>query len=193
MGNHTQKLVIIMHGLGDSNESFVPIAKEINLTGLSYLLINAPKEYYTGYSWYDIPPGNPRIGIDQSLVQLKLLLEEINDYGIKNEDIILFGFSQGGCMAIELANSISSPFCSIVALSPKFYFDSFKLKASIKDQRFFIGHGELDEVISFEDTRKGAELLKSFGSKVEFCHYKMGHEICIDEIIDIRKYLSNII
>ena len=95
------KVMIVMHGLGDSMDSYVDVTKEINVTGLHYILVNAPRPYFFGHSWYDIPPGNPRIGIDESVEILLSCIEELKKEGFESEDIFLLGFSQGGCIAFE--------------------------------------------------------------------------------------------
>ena len=49
----SSRLMIVMHGLGDSLAGFRWITEAMQLPWLNYLLVNAPDEYYGGYSWYD--------------------------------------------------------------------------------------------------------------------------------------------
>src|SRR5690606_1010132 len=115
------KIMIIMHGLGDRKESFVDIAAEINVTGLAYLLIDAPRPYPIGHSWYEIPPGNPQIGIHESSEMILKLIDELVSAGHKHSDIFICGFSQGGCMAIQTLLKLETPLAGVVALSPRIY------------------------------------------------------------------------
>src|SRR5258705_3668397 len=60
----SRRLLIMLHGLGDSLEGYRWVPEALNLPWLNYLLVNAPDEYYGGYSWYDfagdIVPGATR-------------------------------------------------------------------------------------------------------------------------------------
>jgi len=47
------RLMIVLHGLGDSMEGYRWLPEAMRLPWLSYLLVNAPDPYYTGFSWYD--------------------------------------------------------------------------------------------------------------------------------------------
>lgn len=89
-------MMIVMHGLGDSLNSYVEFCQALNVTGLNFLLINAPFSHYFGYSWYDLPPsGEPYNRLEQARDKLADLVEEMNEFGISTNDIILMGFSQG--------------------------------------------------------------------------------------------------
>ena len=46
-------LMVALHGLGDSMEGYRWLPEALRLPQLNYLLVNAPDEYYGGYSWYD--------------------------------------------------------------------------------------------------------------------------------------------
>jgi predicted esterase len=48
-----RRLLIMLHGLGDSMEGYRWMPEALNLPWLNYLLVNAPDPYYGGYSWYD--------------------------------------------------------------------------------------------------------------------------------------------
>src|SRR2546427_4639517 len=60
----SRRLLIMLHGLGDSLEGFRWLPEALNLPWLNYLLVNAPDEYYGGFFLYDffwgIWPGPPR-------------------------------------------------------------------------------------------------------------------------------------
>ncbi len=184
-----KKIMIVMHGLGDSLDSYEPLAKEINVTGLHYLLVNAPKSYFFGHSWYDIPPGNPRQGIDESVKKLQQTISELNDQGFKNEDIFLLGFSQGGCIAMETLYSLKGPLAGIIALSPRLYLE--KLPSSISKTPIFMAHGKTDEAINFNETFSNMNEIKKLNPDLEFHAYDYGHTFDIDTIMDLRVWLNN--
>lgn len=186
------KVMIIMHGLGDRKESFVDIASEINVTGLAYLLIDAPRPYPIGHSWYEIPPGNPQIGIHESSEMILKLIDELISAGYRHSDIFLCGFSQGGCMAIQTLLKLQTPLAGVVALSPRIYEEYLPITVSSEATKtpLFIAHGEFDGVIPFKQTMNGAQKLADLGYEVQFNSYDMDHEIDVIEIRDVREWLN---
>ena len=49
----SNRLLIMLHGLGDSIAGYRWMPEALDLPWLNYLLVNAPDQYYGGYSWYD--------------------------------------------------------------------------------------------------------------------------------------------
>src|SRR5260370_3167141 len=47
---NSRRLLIMLHGLGDSIEGYRWLPSALNLPWLNYLLVNAPDAYYGGYS-----------------------------------------------------------------------------------------------------------------------------------------------
>src|SRR5437867_3495952 len=60
----SNRLLIMLHGLGDSLAGYRWMPEALGLPWLNYLLVNAPDQYFGGYSWYDfigdIAPGVER-------------------------------------------------------------------------------------------------------------------------------------
>lgn len=190
---NNQKTMIVMHGLGDSLESYKVFTKEINVTGLNYLLLNAPKKYYFGHSWYDLAPKNPHTGIIESAKIILEILEELHTkHHIQYEDIFLCGFSQGGAIAMEVFYQIIHPLAGIVALSPRLYPDRIPSRFNYGQLNtpLFIAHGIYDEVIEFAQTKNIIDTHLINHEKLNFKTYDMGHEIDPYEILDLRNWLN---
>ncbi len=56
---NSRALMVMLHGLGDSIEGYRWFPEAMNLSWLNYALVNAPDEYYGGFSWYNIAGGCP--------------------------------------------------------------------------------------------------------------------------------------
>ena len=82
-------LMFVMHGLGDSMNGYSWMPSEMQLPWMNYLLINAPDEYYGGYSWFDLY-GEPAPGIDRSRKLLTQLLDQKCNEGFSPENIYRF-------------------------------------------------------------------------------------------------------
>ena len=49
----SRRLMVVLHGLGDSSAGFRWLPEALGLPWMNYLLVNAPTPYYGGYAWYD--------------------------------------------------------------------------------------------------------------------------------------------
>src|SRR6476620_1081890 len=84
----SERLMIMLHGLGDSIAGYRWMPPALDLPWLNYVLVNAPDEYYGGYSWYDFA-GDIVPGVVRSRKLLADLLEEQEAKGFASTDIIL--------------------------------------------------------------------------------------------------------
>src|ERR1700722_4663227 len=84
------RLMVVLHGLGDSAAGFRWLPEALGLPWLNYLLVNAPMPYYVGYAWYDFF-GDMAKGLDQSRKLLFELLDAQRAKGFPTEQTILSG------------------------------------------------------------------------------------------------------
>lgn len=189
------KVMLVLHGLGDSLESYKIFAAEVNVTGLHYLLVNAPSPYFIGHSWYDIPPGDPNPGIENSSNIILEVIEELKAQGFDYQDIILCGFSQGGCIVMETLYKCPHALGGVAALSPRLYEERIpeRLSYSAKNTPVFCAHGNYDDVIPFKQTENSILQLTKKGMKADFHDFDMGHEIDPMEILSFREWLNELL
>lgn len=187
------KLMLVLHGRGDTLHSYKIFSKELNVTGLNYLLLNAPFVEGFGYTWYDDSFSLEDIRYQKSLSLLSELLEELYQ-NHSSRDIFLFGFSQGGRMVLDLFLKERKPFAGVVALSPRVTAhspESFTaLSTECKETPFFLVHGEHDPIIPFTQTKELSLPFMAMHQSSEFHAYPMGHEIDIQEIGDLRRWMN---
>src|SRR5438876_9049029 len=112
----SRRLLIMLHGLGDSIAGFRWLPPALNLPWLNYLLVNAPDEYYGGYSWYDFA-GDMAPGVQRSRRLLLDLLDAQSAKGFPSEQIILGGFSQGCLMSLEVGLRYPRKLAGLIGLS----------------------------------------------------------------------------
>src|SRR6266436_3224871 len=142
----SRRLMIMLHGLGDSIEGYRWLPEALNLPWLNYLLVNAPGEYYGGYSWYDFT-GDVAQGVTRSRKLLFSLLEEQPAKGFPSAQTILGGFSQGCLMSIEVGLRYPHRLAGILGISghvcnPEQLIK--ELSPVAKQQRLLLTHGFMD-------------------------------------------------
>ena len=85
------RIMLVLHGQGDSLDPFCSLPHELELPEMHYLLINAPQPYDTGFAWYDSEPRHKK-GIENSRQKLSLLIDDLIEQGWPSESIYLFVF-----------------------------------------------------------------------------------------------------
>jgi len=186
-------LMVMLHGLGDSIEGYRWVPEAMGLPWLNYALVNAPDEYYGGYSWYDFAQ-DPLPGIQRSRQMLFNLLDHLRGKGFATAGTTLGGFSQGCLMSLEVGLSYPHLLAGIVGISgyvsqPEKLLD--ELSPVAMRQRILITHGTLDPIVPFSRTREQVNRLKSAGLKVEWHEFAKPHTIAGEaELEVIRAFVA---
>jgi phospholipase/carboxylesterase len=189
---NSRRLMIMLHGLGDSIEGYRWLPEAMNLPWLNYLLVNAPDEYYGGYSWFDFM-GNPRPGIARSRELLFELLDAQSAKGFPADQIIFGGFSQGCLMAIEVGVRYPHRLAGIVGISGVVSQPDKLIEEQspiAKHQRFLVTHGTMDHMLPFAATRDQIKRLQAAGLNLEFREFLKDHTIAGEEELSlIREFV----
>lgn len=191
-GRPSDRLAVVLHGLGDSWAGFTWMPGELNLPWLNYLLVNAPDAYEIGYSWYDI--ANPAPGVLRSRGLLNALFAELAEQGWESRNVLLFGFSQGCLMTIDFATRYAQPLAGIVGVSG-YTFDLNAIAAEMtpqaREQAWLMTHGSHDELLPVSRTRAQVERLRSHGLQVEWHEFAKAHTIDpYDELPLFRSWID---
>lgn len=187
----SQRIAIVLHGLGDSMDGFAFLPQILDLPWLNYLLVNAPTPYFTGFAWYDLDDPTP--GILASRERLRALFAELDAAGSPTEDRILAGFSQGCLMSIDFALRYDRPLAGIVGISGYAAFMSrlqSETTEQARQQAWLITHGTGDELLPIARTREQMERLKAVGIPIEWHEFHKGHTVDLeDELPLIRDWI----
>lgn len=176
---NSRRLFVFLHGLGDSADGWSALPEELALPSLNYLLVNAPDEYYGGYSWFDYP-GDIAPGIHRSRKMLFELLDDLRAKNFPADQITLGGFSQGCLMAIETGLHYPHRLAGIVGISGWV----FEIENVIRDltpvaksQRLLITHGHFDPLLPFGEAQKQAKQLQAAGLSVAWHEFPKAHTV----------------
>lgn len=190
----SKRLMIMLHGLGDSLEGYRWLPETLDLPYLNYLLVNGPDEYYGGYSWYDFT-GNVSVGVARSRDLLFALLDEQRKKGYPTEQTVLGGFSQGCLMSIEVGLRYPHLFAAIVGISGYVCAPELLLKELspvARQQKVLVTHGFMDPIIPFAGVKQQIDQLKTAGIKVSWHEFVKAHTIAGEqEIRVIRDFIQS--
>lgn len=199
--------VILMHGLGADGNDFAPIVDKLNLPNIRFILPHAPTMAVTrnsGYlmpAWYDLygvtgSSLEDEAGIKQSQHYINSLIQKELDRGIAANRIALAGFSQGGAIALYTALRYPQTLAGVLALSTY-----LPIKTKLAAERhaanaktpIFMAHGSQDDVISLSLNKLSLEVLQTQHYDVRWHEYHMAHSVSLEEINDIRTFLTQIL
>jgi phospholipase/carboxylesterase len=175
----SRRLMVMLHGLGDSIEGYRWLPEAMGLPWLNYLLVNAPDEYYGGYSWYDFAH-DPLPGIRRSCRMLFDLLDHLRATDFAVAETTLGGFSQGCLMSLEVGLRYPYRFAGILGISG-YISQPEKLLQGLspvaRQQRLLITHGTLDPIVPFARTRAQVKQLQAAGLNVAWHEFVKVHTI----------------
>jgi phospholipase/carboxylesterase len=206
-GANPRHAVIWLHGLGADGRDFEPIVPELvdrAWPALRFVFPHAPVRPITinggmpMRAWYDISGLEIAQRQDETGIRASIgLLDELIDHeiarGIPGENVLLAGFSQGG--AIVLAGGIRrrTPVRGIIALStylPMAERTDAEVSAANRKTPIFMAHGMLDPTISHALGEMSCEYLKQRGFDIDWHAYPMAHQVCAEEIADLRAWIG---
>ena len=188
----SDRLLVMLHGLGDSIAGYRWMPEALDLPWLNYLLVNAPDQYFGGYSWYDFL-GDIAPGVERSRKLLVELLEATDAQSYSAEKIVLGGFSQGSLMSVEVGLRYPQRLAGIVGISG-YVCNPEKLIAQLSPvafkQRLLLTHGTLDPLIPFALVREQVNALKAAGLHIEWHEFVKPHTIAGElELEVIRDFI----
>jgi|TARA_B100000787_G_scaffold109383_1_gene81392 phospholipase/carboxylesterase len=152
-----KKAVVLLHGYGGDGKdiSMLTLNWKRFLPNVIFLCPNGHEKCSinpTGYQWFDLTRDDPEYILEQSKkaeIKLKKFIEEIkNEYGLKNSQICLSGFSQGCMMSINLGLTSNENYNCIVGFSGKVINQEDLIRRKTSSTKMFLIHGNKDEIVS---------------------------------------------
>ncbi len=204
-----QLTIIWMHGLGADGHDFAPIVPQLESqlnAPVKFIFPHAPVRPVTlngGMSmpaWYDIKSiGTARdVSMDdmeESRKQIEAFIDAERSAGMRADQILLVGFSQGGAVAYHTGLRYPAPLAGIIALSgyiPVPSDDGSAYPEVNKSMPILVGHGTWDQVVPPVLADQAIEHLKEQGFSCSYKKYGMEHSVCPEEIDDIAAFINQL-
>jgi phospholipase/carboxylesterase len=185
--------VVLLHGRGGSAEDSLGLADVLAVPDIAYLAPQAP-----GHTWYPLsflaPLEQNEPSLSRALAAVGAVVGAVVSSGQAAERIVLMGFSQGGCLALEYGARNARRYGGLVGLSagligpqgtPRNY------AGTLAGTPAFLGCSDIDGHIPEWRVHESTEVLRGLGAEVtERIYPGMGHTINDDEIGHVRRLLQ---
>ena len=184
--------MIVLHGRGDSLKPFKTFDKELGLPQMNFLLLNAPRKYLKGFSWFGEPPFQ-KTGVLRVRSKLFDLINDLVKQGFKAKDIFLFGFSQGCLVSADVALNYPRKLGGVIGVSGYFHFFPRWRQSLTPDSiktPWILTHGYKDDVLPYHETKFGADKLKDMGLNIEFISLNKKHDMIDEEFPIIKRWVK---
>jgi phospholipase/carboxylesterase len=152
-------------------------------------------------AWYDVrDDGGERredeAGVRASQAQIEALVAREKARGMAAGRIVLAGFSQGGAMALHTGLRHAERLAGILALScflPLAERLATEASPANRDAPIFLAHGTHDPLIPLARAQRARAVLEGLGYGVQWHEYRMPHAVCGEEIVDIARWLRDVL
>lgn len=185
--------MILLHGRGATAQSILLLAAELHHPDFVYL---APQA--RGNQWYPNRFMTPIAGnepyLSAALAVVDGLVTHVGQAGIPPEKIVLAGFSQGACLALEYAGRHARRYGGVLGFSGGLIGPpgtAWEFSGSLEGTPVFLGCSDVDFHIPASRVEETADVLRRLGGDVTMRLYPgMDHTIVEDELEFARGMLS---
>ncbi len=185
--------MIMLHGRGASAEDILLLANEFDRADFAYVAPQAAGRTWYPYSFLQpLELNEPHLS--SALRVITETIELLNAAGLPAERIMLLGFSQGACLALEYGARNARRYGGIVGLSggligpegtPRNY------PGSLAGTPVFLGCSDVDMHIPKARVLHTAEMLHQLEGEVTLRLYPgMGHTVNEDELGFVRGMMA---
>jgi predicted esterase len=186
--------VILIHGRGATAANILRLSRNLTegLEIANSIAFLAPQA--AGNTWYPerfiAPLERNEPWLSSALGMIDRTVDAIAAAGVPTRSIMIAGFSQGACLALEYVARGSRPLGAVAGLSGALIGppDEPHLPlADVTDIPVFLGVGEYDDHVSPGLVEQTAGLFREAGARVDYRLYEaMGHSMTEDEIDAMR-------
>jgi phospholipase/carboxylesterase len=190
-GNATS-LVIFLHGYGADGNDLIGLADPLapHLPDTAFMAPNAPQPCRNnpmGWQWFPIPwldgssEAESALAAGQAFGMLDAWLDEVAGRGIGPERTVLFGFSQGTMMALQVGLRRRAPLAGIVGFSGRLLRPERLAAEIVSKPPVLLVHGDEDPMVPVASLSEAADALVEAGVET-YTHVSrgVGHGIAPD-------------
>jgi predicted esterase len=186
---------ILLHGRGARAENILELAQAVNANDVAWV---APQA--AGQTWYPnrflAPITSNEPWLTSALDAVADVVAQLESAGVARSKMLLGGFSQGACLALEYLVRHPARFGGCAGLSGGLIGPpgtTWPSRGSLEGTPVFLGCSDVDFHIPKERVLESADVLTGFGAKVETILYpNMDHMINEDEVAHVQRLIDAI-
>lgn len=186
--------VIMLHGRGSTAGNMLRLIDEFLHHGVMYLAPQAALSSWYPRSGYG-PLEDNEPWLSSALARVSDAIERAADAGVVPERTLLFGFSQGGCLASEFVVRNPRRYGGLVVLSGSLLGPETgtSYEGTIDGTPVFFGCSSADPYVDAERVTDSARAFERLGGDVTTRLYDgLGHAINDDEIRVINTFIERL-
>ncbi|GAB3684813.1 dienelactone hydrolase family protein [Salinarchaeum chitinilyticum] len=187
--------VVMLHGRGASARGILGFVDDIYRHGVTYVAPQAARS-----TWYprsgSVAIGENEPWITSALGQVNRAIEMADAAGVPAERTVLFGFSQGGCLAAEYVARRPQRYGGLAVLSGSLLGPEpgAERRGSTDGTPVFLGYGTEDPYVDGERVRNTAAVFEALDGEVDCRRYDdLGHAINEDELERVVELLDRLV
>ncbi len=189
-------VVVLLHGRGATAQGVVNLAEPLYRHGVTFVAPDAARSRWYPYSSFaPIERNEPHVS--SALAAVDRALADVREWGVAIEDVVLFGFSQGACLASEYAARNPRRYGGVAALSGGLLgteVDPSAYDGSLGGAPVFLGAGDSDPNVPVGRVHETAAVFRELGGDVaERVYEDIGHEVTDDEFAVVGSWLDGIL
>ena len=186
--------IIGLHGWTGTEHSMVPVAKTMKIRSAKWYIPRAPYKASTGqgYTWFS---GSHESGwkIKKSFNLLDKIVQQVQNDGFNQDNIILCGFSMGGSLSLRYGLEIQSQLRGIIPVAawvrePEELINSASMES--KHTPILMIHGKDDSVVDHKKSITVAAEMKNNGFSIHLEIVNGGHIIGIYATNLIKQFIK---
>jgi phospholipase/carboxylesterase len=189
--NEASKALILLHGRGGTAQNILQLASEFCDERFYIAAPQAPNHTWYPYSFLEEERLNEP-WLSSSIEAVKLLIDQIAQY-IAKPQITLMGFSQGACLALEVASRYAAKYGGVVAFTGGLIgktLNKKKYSGNFEGTKVFIGNSDRDSHVPLVRSEQSKIIMEKIGADVTLKIYKgMGHTINEEEIAWVKTFI----
>ncbi len=187
--------MVLLHGRGATAEDILTLADELRHPDFAYLAPQAAGQTWYPYSFL-VPLEHNQPHLDSALALVGRLVESLETAGLERERIVLLGFSQGACLALEWALRHPRRYGGVVALTGGFLGppgETRRFTGDFAGTPVLLGAGDPDPHVPWARIEETAEAFRGLGASVTLRRYPgLGHAVHPEELELTRELMARV-
>ncbi len=185
--------IVMLHGRGASAEDILALAQHFYRDDVAYIAPDA-----ADHTWYPLPFTAPveqnQPYLSSALGLVHAIVHSLEEQSVSADRVILLGFSQGACLALEYSARQPRRYGGVVGLSGGLIGADLmqnNYAGELAGTPVLLGCSDVDPHIPVKRVRDTSAIFRAMGANVDMRIYpNFGHSVNEDEVGRVKEMLD---